>query len=129
MESEANAPHGRDDVPKLQPIRQPLSITALSVLGLFLLAVLYTFYFAREFFLPVTLGWMLSLLFKPVIRGASKWHIPEALSAALLLLTLIASFLAGILFLSAPASDWVKRVPESLERAEGKIRGMLSSAH
>jgi predicted PurR-regulated permease PerM len=119
----------KEEVPKLQPIRQPLNVTAISVLGLFILATLYTFYFAREFFLPVTLAWMLSLLFKPVIRGGTKLHLPEALSALLLLLTLVVSFLAGILFLSGPASDWIKKAPESMERAEGKIRGMLSSAH
>jgi len=126
---ETKAATEREDVPKLQPIQQPLSVTAISVLGLFILATLYTFYFAREFFLPVTLAWMLSLLFKPVIRGGAKLHLPEALSATLLLLTLISSFLAGILFLSGPASEWIKKVPESVEREEGKIRGMLSSAH
>ncbi len=119
----------REEVPKIQPIRQPLNVTAISALGLFVLAALYTLYFAREFFLPVTLAWMLSLLFKPIIRGGLKLHIPEALSAALLLLTLVCSFMAAMLFLSGPASDWVKRVPESMEKAEQKIRGMLSSAH
>jgi predicted PurR-regulated permease PerM len=119
----------REEVPKLQPIRKPFSVTAVSVLGLFILALFYTSYFAREFLLPVTLAWMLSLLFKPLIRFMAKLHIPEALSAAALLLTLIGSLLAGVLFLSGPATDWIKRVPESLEHAEGKLRGMISSAH
>jgi len=128
MESDPNGANSREEVPKLQPIRKPLNVVAISVLGLFILAALYTLYFASGFLLPVTLAWILSLLLKPLVRGLAKLRIPEALGAAIILLALLCFFTIGLVSLAGPASEWIKRAPESLERVEAKVRGMMSSA-
>jgi predicted PurR-regulated permease PerM len=128
MESEVNRGNGRDEVPKLQPIRKPFSITAVSVLGLLILACFYTLYFARAFLLPVMLAWILSLLLKPLVRLMSKARISEVIGAAIVLITFVGIFLIGLVFLSGPASDWIKRAPESLERVDRKVRHLLNSA-
>ena len=116
------------EIPKIQPMRKPLSVTALSVFGLFVLALFYTFYFAREFFLPLTLAWILSLLLKPAVRGMTKMKIPPALGAAVVLIVLISVVAGGLLLLSGPASTWIQRAPESFAKVEGKIRGMVDRA-
>jgi predicted PurR-regulated permease PerM len=116
------------EVPKIQPMRKPLSVTALSVFGLFVLALFYTFYFAREFFLPLTLAWILSLLLKPAVRGMSKMKIPHGLGAAVVLIVLTSVVTGGLLLLSGPASSWIQRAPESFAKVEGKIRGMVDRA-
>lgn len=118
----------RPDVPKIRPIRKPINVMALSVLGLFILALFYTFYFAREFLLPVILAWILSLLLRPAVRGLDRLHIPQALGAAVVLAVLVAIVGAGILILSGPASSWVQRAPESFAKVESKVRGMMSTA-
>jgi predicted PurR-regulated permease PerM len=109
-------------------MRKPLSVTALSVFGLFVLALFYTFYFAREFFLPLTLAWILSLLLKPAVRGMTKMKIPPTLGAAVVLMVLISVVAGGLLLLSGPASTWIQRAPESFAKVEGKIRGMVDRA-
>ena len=116
------------EIPKIQPMRKPLSVTALSVFGLFVLALFYTFYFAREFFLPLTLAWILSLLLKPAVRGMTKMKIPPTLGAAVVLMVLISVVAGGLLLLSGPASTWIQRAPESFAKVEGKIRGMVDRA-
>jgi predicted PurR-regulated permease PerM len=117
------------EIPKIQPLRKPFSVTAISVLGIFVLGLFYTFYFAREFFLPVTLAAILSFLLKPAVRALNRLHLPEALGAAVVLLVLLSVLAAGVVLLSGPASKWLQRVPESFAKVEGRIRGMMNSAH
>ena len=118
-----------DEVPKIQPIRKPLNVTALSVGGLLALGLFYTFYFARDFFLPIALAWMIAMLLKPAVRVLKRIHIPEAVGAAVLLLALLSIFLSGTLLLSEPAAKWLERAPESLEKVEAKARSLMSSAN
>ena len=87
MEEEKNAEARRDDVPKIQPLKKPFSITAISVLGLFILALFYTLYFARDFFLPVTMAWILSLLLKPLVRLLARVGLPPAIGSLIIRLT------------------------------------------
>lgn len=117
------------EVPKIQPLRKPRSVTAISVFGLFILALFYTFYFARAFFLPVVLALVLSLLLKPVVRGLNRLRIPDVIGAALVMIVLLLLVAAGIVLLSGPAAQWVERAPESLAKVEGRLRSMVTSAH
>jgi predicted PurR-regulated permease PerM len=128
MDTSASSDAGKQEVPKIQAMRKPISVTALSVLGLFILALFYTFYFAREFLLPVTLAWILSLLLKPAVRGLARIRLPEPLGAAIILIGLLAVVAAGAILLAGPASSWLQRAPESFEKVESKIRGMVSRA-
>ena len=128
MDTNAPTDSTNTEVPKIQPMRKPISVTALSVLGLFILALFYTFYFAREFLLPVILAWILSLLLKPAVRGLARIRLPEALGAAIVLTALLAIVVAGGILLSGPASTWLQRAPESFEKVESKIQGMVSRA-
>ena len=54
--SDRGEANGRTEVPKIQPMQRPINVTALSVLGLFILGLFYTFYFAREFILENKAG-------------------------------------------------------------------------
>src|SRR5438309_11103218 len=65
-------------ITSLRPPRTPSRRTARSaaLTGLFVLASFYTLYFARDFFLPVTMAVLLSFLFNPVVRWLQGWHVP-----------------------------------------------------
>src|ERR1700724_1112845 len=71
--------------------------------GLFVLALLYTIYFARPVLLPLTLGLILDFLLRPVVRALKRWHIPEPAGAALVILALVGAFGFGLYTLSGPA--------------------------
>jgi predicted PurR-regulated permease PerM len=125
MESEQK---GGPEVPKIQPLRKPLSVTAISVFGIFILGVFYTFYVAREFFLPVTLALILCFLLKPAVRFLACAQLSAPLGAAVVMIVLLSLIFAGILLLAGPASNWIERVPASLKKVEGRIQGVMSSA-
>ena len=118
-----------EEVPKIQSIRKPSNVTALSVGGLFVLGLFYTFYFARDFLLPIALAWMVAMLLKPAVRALNRFHIPDAVGAALLLITVLCVCISGALLLSEPAAKWLERAPESLEKLESKARSLMNSAN
>jgi predicted PurR-regulated permease PerM len=132
MEKEPSRGEGQEEsseeIPKIQPIRKPWNVTALATCGLLVLAVFYTLYVGRQFFIPLTLAWMLGMLLKPAVRGLKRIHIPEVLGSAILLIGLIILLATGFLMLSEPVAKWVKRAPETFAKVEEKIRSFQNSA-
>lgn len=118
----------RVEPPRLQPIQRPWHATAVAIVGLFLLALFYTFYFAREIFLPVMLAWILNMLLRPILHILKRWHIPEAIGAGLLLIGIIGIFAASIVLVSEPASAWLSKAPQTIETAANRIRDALRPA-
>jgi predicted PurR-regulated permease PerM len=122
-ESEVVEQHERLDAKDLpSAIRQPMSITSIATVGLFLLACFYTLYFARVVLKPVALAVLLDFLLKPVVRALGRLKIPEAVGAALVLITLLGGATYGVYALSGPAATWLERAPRSLRLAEHRIR-------
>lgn len=78
--------------------------------GLFLLAVFYTFYFARDVLLPVVLALLLTLILGPTVRGLKRLHVPEPVGAGLVVLTLITAVGFGLYALIDPATAWIEKV-------------------
>lgn len=117
---QANSP--RPSLKKLRDVMQgPFGIRSIALTGLFLLAALYTLYFARAFFLPIVLAVLLSFLMSPVVRFLKKLHIPNGLGAGLLVLTLIGSLGVGIYELAGPAYEWAQQAPRQMRRLERKL--------
>ncbi|MGV3774062.1 MAG: AI-2E family transporter [Verrucomicrobiales bacterium] len=127
-EGEEQHAAAKSEAPTIQPIRRPMSITALSVLGIFVLGCFYTFYFARSFFLPIALAWLLSMLLKPVVRLLKKFKIPEALGALLTLVALLIALVSGVILVSEPAGKMIQDAPKTFKKVEGKIRALSKSA-
>lgn len=92
------------------------------VIGLFVLAVLYTCYFARALLLPVVLAVLFSLLLSPVVRGMRRAGIPEPLGAGLVMAALLGLLAVGSFALADPAAEWIGRVPGSLRAVEARLR-------
>ena len=76
--------------------RRPFDVRSFSLTGLFILAIFYTMYFIRGVLLPVVLAMLLSYLFRPVVRVLTRIRIPPPLSAAMILLGVIALISYGI---------------------------------
>jgi predicted PurR-regulated permease PerM len=115
----------RPDLRKLRDALQgPFGVRSIALTGLFILALFYTLYFGRAFFLPIVLGLLLNFLLSPVVRGLKKLHIPEALGAALVIFGLLGLLTLGIVQLATPAYAWMTTAPQSLRRIESKIRDL-----
>lgn len=113
----------RPDIKKLRDVLQgPFGIRSIALTGLFILALFYTLYLGRAFFLPIILAILLSLLLTPVVRLLKKLRIPEALGAALVVFGLLGLLGWGVYELATPAYEWVQQAPRSLRKVEAKLR-------
>ena len=91
-------------------------------LGLFVLAVLYTLYFARFLLVPLTAALLLhQLLYQPV-RALQRLGLPTGLGAGLVLSGVL--FLIGLAghFLAEPADEWLRDAPASFHELTERLR-------
>ena len=100
---------------------------AVAVKGLFILALFYTFYFARSFLLPIVLAVLLSLILYPAVKMLRRVAIPEPLGAAIVVLSLASLLGTGIYQLFEPASEWISKMPRITEQIERKLRNVRQS--
>jgi predicted PurR-regulated permease PerM len=75
---------------------------------------IYMLYFARVLILPILIAILLKLVLAPAVQSLTRVRVPEAVGAALVLLLATAVVAYGAYMLSAPASEWVTRIPERL---------------
>lgn len=115
--------------PNLEPAPAPMAVPTItdvrnfSLIVLAVLAVIYTLHWAREIFIPLMLGVMISYALSPLVDLAQRWHIPRALSAAVFLLAIVGT--VGSLVYSL--SDEAAALIETLPQAAKKFRQTLSS--
>lgn len=97
--------------------------TAITILAL--LALLYTLYFARDFLIPIVYAVLLNFLLSPAIRALARLRIAPPLSAAVLVLALLAALGGGTYALAGPAQRWATSAPQTVSRAEMKVRHLI----
>jgi predicted PurR-regulated permease PerM len=102
-------------------------LTAVALIGLLLLGILYTIYLARPLLIPITAAILLGFLLKPVIRLLRRVGIPEMLGTIVVFLTFIATVSASAYLLLPSASSWIARMPEDTAQAERRLRRIIQS--
>lgn len=102
-------------------LQTPVDVRSVSLALLAVLAVIYTLHWARDVFIPVMLGLMLSYALSPLVDRMHSWRIPRALGAAALLTGLV----GGSGFLAYSLSDDASQLVESLPDTAQKLRATL----
>jgi predicted PurR-regulated permease PerM len=111
------------DLRKLQEaLTDRLEVRSVAITGLFVLAVLYTLFFARTFLLPIVLAVLFDFLLSPVIRALKRVRIPEPLGAAVVILALLGVLGGTAYTLADPAREWVQKAPQSVAKVQGRLR-------
>ncbi|RWN23998.1 MAG: AI-2E family transporter [Mesorhizobium sp.] len=77
------------------------------LVGIFLFMAIYALYFARAFFMPVILAFLLALTLTPIVRFLRRHGISEVVSATLLVLLSICTFASVGYLLSGPIIDLI----------------------
>jgi predicted PurR-regulated permease PerM len=110
------------DIGKMgEALRDHIVVRSLAINGLFVLALFYTLYFARPFFLPIVLAGLLDFLLSPLIRTLKRARIPEPLGAALVVVALLAATGVAGYGLAGPAKEWGSKLPASVREAANRI--------
>ncbi|AZO26719.1 MULTISPECIES: AI-2E family transporter [Mesorhizobium] len=88
-------------------VRDELRLMRSMLIGIFILMTAAALYFARAFFMPVILAFLLALTLTPIVRFLRKRGIPEVFSATLLVLLSIFIFVSAGYLLSGPVINLV----------------------
>ena len=92
---------------------------------LVVLGVVAFLFFARPVVLPVFLACVAGMTLKPVIRWLSCCHLPPAISAALVLLLLVAVIGIGFFQLGRPALTWMNDAPEHMTALRHRVQKLF----
>ncbi|MEI9407422.1 AI-2E family transporter [Mesorhizobium salmacidum] len=106
------------------------------LIGIFLFMTVYALYFARAFFMPVMLAFLLTLTLTPIVRLLRKRGIPEVVSATLLVLVSIIVFASAGYVLSGPVIDLInntssigQQLTERLAQLRRPVERIMDIAH
>ena len=93
--------------------------------GLFVLAMLYTFYFAKAVLIPIALALLLNLLLAPVVRLLKRYlRLPHGVGAAAVLLLAVALVGSTMYVLSGAATRWLDRLPYAMIQIRDKVEDL-----
>lgn len=115
----------RPDIASVDPDDSELyrfSVSEIALIGILLCLILFILKYAAAIIMPITLAFMLSLLFAPVVHFFSVLHIPRSIGAAIVVLSITGMITGGIIFLSEPAGKWLDKAPQHLHRIEHKVQ-------
>jgi predicted PurR-regulated permease PerM len=110
-----------------ETVREAESPQSRSV-SLIVIATILVFgalYFAREFFIPVALAALLSLVLSPIVRVLARWRIPYPAGAALVLALVIGAVGGGGYMIAGPVRAWIAAAPVALPKAARKLRAVV----
>jgi predicted PurR-regulated permease PerM len=96
-------------------------VRSFALMGLFILAILYTFHFAADFILPVILAVLMSLLLLPFVRFLRKARIPEGFGAAMAIIVLVVLLLGLGSLITRPLAAFVGDFPINLEKIRNRV--------
>lgn len=92
--------------------------------GIFLIALIYMMFVAREFLVPVVMSILIAITFRPVIRWLALRGIAPPLSAfTFAVFLMLGGLMAGYL-LSGPVAEWVAQAPQIQRDFAGKMKAV-----
>jgi predicted PurR-regulated permease PerM len=98
------------------PVRPPPVL-----IGLFVLGLGYTLYFAAELLVPITISIFLSILFFPVVRNLARYGVPRAVSSAMIVVFVVLVAGLAISTLAGPAEEWLREAPNSIRQLKREM--------
>jgi predicted PurR-regulated permease PerM len=111
------------DAPEPGPAPEPPSRAVPRLLGgIFLIMAIYALYFAKDFFMPVVLAFLLTLTLTPIVRFLRKRGVPAPVSATLLVI----GFGLGVALLGYLVSGPVMTLFDDAPRIGRELRQRLA---
>jgi predicted PurR-regulated permease PerM len=108
--------------PLTSHLQSPVAVRNIALIVLAVLALLAVLKWAAEFLIPLMLGFMFSFALSPIVEVLARWRIPRAVSAAVLILGLLAAAGAGAYAFSDDANQLVNSLPSAATKVRDAIR-------
>lgn len=106
----------------VRPPRRAIPVThSKATTGLFVIALFFALYLARQILLPVVLALLFGLLLAPVVRGLQRLNVPTPVAASVVVFALLAVAGTGFYLLAEPASNWLEKAPQLMQRLEARL--------
>lgn len=100
------------------PVTVPMSVEGYSVslAVLAVIAVVLALHWAKAVFIPLMLAVMIGYTLSAPVKLLHGWHIPRAIGAALLLLTIVGGSGYAVYMLKGDAVELIETLPEAAEK-------------
>jgi predicted PurR-regulated permease PerM len=108
--------------PERAVLQMPVGVRSVALGVIALLASVYVLHWASAVFIPLLLGVMFSYALSPAVDRLEHWHIPRSLSAAVLILAILAGFGWTGYRLSDDASALVETLPAAAQKLRETLR-------
>ena len=108
--------------PPTEPLAAAVTKTTPVQIVFILLGAIGFLYFARPVVLPVFLACVAGMTLKPLIRWLSCFHVPPALSAAVVLCLLVSGVAIGCFQLGRPALTWMNGAPQHMAELRQRVQ-------
>ena len=100
----------------------PIDVRSASLALLAALASVFALHWAAAVFIPLLLGVLLSYAMSPVVDRLQRWHVPRALGAGVLLVTMLCGLGAGAWAMADDATALVESLPEAAQKLGQALR-------
>lgn len=109
--------------------RTPPARGLIPLTGLFILACLYTLYFAAPLLIPIAIATFLNITLSPVVRRLHRAGVARSLAAGMLIVMIVgfAGLVGGTL--AGPAEEWLRDAPRTIRQMQARLfnpRGALA---
>jgi len=89
--------------------------------GLLLIALVFLLKEASAIVLPVLVALILTFVLAPAVRTMRHHGMPESVSAAMLVTTVVGCSVLSVALLAEPAAQWWQRAPEAVTQALNRV--------
>lgn len=122
--SEAVSEEVKDEAREASSPALPVTVDvrSLSLAILAVLASLFVLHWAKQIFIPVLLGLLLSYALSPLVNWLEPYRVPRSLSAGLLLLALMVGMASAVYALRDDASELVESLPVAAQKVRQALR-------
>jgi predicted PurR-regulated permease PerM len=111
-------PESRDEQP---PVIRRAGVVAFALVALLVLSIVAVLYFAKAFFLPVVLAFVVGTMLSPAANLLERYRIPRSVGAILIVTAVTATIAFMIGLISSPLMDWSAHLPEFGARMKDKL--------
>jgi predicted PurR-regulated permease PerM len=115
-------PATEPDKPARVLLHTPVTVHSVSLAALAALGCVFMLHWASDVFIPVMVGLLFSYALSPIVDWLQLWHIPRAISAAMLVLSILGGVGTSAYLLSDDASNLIELLPVAAQKLRDSIR-------